>query len=42
MTESKVKDILKKHFKFDTFKSELQEAAILEISKSRFDIFHLK
>ncbi|KAB0791297.1 hypothetical protein PPYR_03097 [Photinus pyralis] len=38
MTTNKLEELLKKHFKFDTFKSQLQEEAIIQISKRDDDV----
>lgn len=41
MEEDVVKETLKEHFKFDTFKSDLQKDAIYEIVKGILLILYL-
>lgn len=38
MEEEAVMEALKRHFKFDSFKSQLQREAVLEIAKSEFEV----
>ncbi|KAK5638551.1 hypothetical protein RI129_012846 [Pyrocoelia pectoralis] len=38
MSNNKLEELLKKHFKYDSFKSKLQEDAITEISKREDDV----
>lgn len=37
MDEDVIKEALKKHFKFDSFKSELQKEAVYEVAQCECD-----